>query len=162
MPLPLIPLLFGAVGKVGLSTATIATAFFAVKKYDYIFTAIAAALFTGVVITIRDRKKIEEAKTNGNKEGYKKASHEYEEKLKIQAERFDKERQDMQEIIKHHKVKNEKLIEMLKDAYRLLGQCEGLIKQYKETGLKPHQYIFDTVNKTKSFIKQVDKVVINA
>ncbi len=77
---------------------------------------------------------IESAKTEGVKEGYSKASREYEAKLRNQAKEFFTQIAALKEQIEGYRLQRDKAQELAKKAFTLLGKFEGCISAMKEQG----------------------------
>ena len=77
---------------------------------------------------------IESAKTEGRKEGYSKASREYEAKLRNQAKEFFTQIAALKEQIESYRLQRDKAQELEKKAFTLLGKFEGCISAMKEQG----------------------------
>lgn len=76
----------------------------------------------------------DEARTEGVKEGYSKASREYEAKLRNQAKEFFTQIAALKEQIEGYRLQRDKAQELAKKAFTLLGKFEGCISAMKEQG----------------------------
>ena len=76
----------------------------------------------------------DEARTEGVKEGYAKASREYEAKLRKQAKEFFEQIAALKEEIEGYKLQRDKAQKLAKKAFTLLGKFEGCISAMKEQG----------------------------
>lgn len=68
------------------------------------------------------------------KEGYSKASREYEAKLRNQAKEFFTQIAALKEQIEGYRLQRDKAQELAKKAFTLLGKFEGCISAMKEQG----------------------------
>jgi len=122
----------------GAAVAGGATALGAAKLVVGGITVGKVLLGSGVVIGAL-LVKCEKAKTDGIKEGYDKASREYEEKLLKQAEIFFKQLKDAEDQIAQHKEDKEKAERVAEEAFHLVGMYEGCIRATEEKGENPLQ-----------------------
>ena len=76
----------------------------------------------------------DEARNNGVREGYEKASREYEAKLRKQAKEFFNQIAMLKSEIESLRIERDKAQELTKRAFTLLGKFEGCINATKEKG----------------------------
>ena len=79
----------------------------------------------------------DEARTEGVKEGYSKASREYEAKLRNQAKEFFTQIAALKSEIESYRLQRDQAQALAKKAFTLLGKFEGCISAMKEQGRSP-------------------------
>lgn len=79
--------------------------------------------------------KADEARTEGEKRGYNKASKEYESKLRSQAKEFFNQLARLQHEIESHKLSREKAEKIALEALELVKEIEGCARGLKQKGL---------------------------
>ena len=77
---------------------------------------------------------LDDAKTEGEKDGYRKASREFEAKLRSQAKEFFTQIARLEDEIKSLRLQRDKAQALVKEAFTLLGNFEGCIKKTREEG----------------------------
>ncbi len=89
------------------------------------------------------------------KEGYEKASREYEAKLRKQAEAFRNQIEALKEDIESLKHQRDKAIKLAEEAGKLLGEFEGCIGGLKKQGITPDDKTMKNYKYLSDFIQQL-------
>ena len=97
----------------------------------------------------------ERARAEGVKEGYSKASNEYEGKLRSQAEEFLKQITALKDDVNSLKNQRDRAQKIAKKAFTLLGEFEGCISATQEQG-------HDVNDETREYYELLKKVTLNA
>lgn len=80
---------------------------------------------------------LDNERTEGVKEGYSKASREYEAKLRNQAKEFFTQIAALKSEIESYRLQRDQAQALAKKAFTLLGKFEGCISAMKEQGRSP-------------------------
>ena len=124
-----------AVAGLGASALAAASAIGATTLIGGITVANVLAWGGGLfVVAAISASMADEARTEGVKEGYSKASREYEAKLRAQAKEFLKQVAALKEEIESMRLQRDKAQALAKQAFTLLGKFEGCINATKEKG----------------------------
>lgn len=124
-----------AVAGLGASALAAASAIGATTLIGGITIAAVAKVGAGLfAIALISDIAADNARTEGIKEGYGKASREYEKKLRDQAKEFFNQIAALKEEIEQYKLQRDKAQKLALQANKLLGKFEICISQTKEQG----------------------------
>lgn len=100
-------------------------------------------------------EKVDEAKNEGEKEGYEKASREYEAKLRKQAEAFRSQIEALKEDIESLKKQRDEAMNLVEKLCKLLGEIEGCINGLNEKGITPDDETIEDYEYLSDFVQQL-------
>ena len=100
---------------------------------------IGGALGASAYHILKNKKKYEEVKNEGFKEGYAEASRNYEKKFREQATEFLNLIKEMEDELKEREMIADEAERLAEEAYRLLGVGLGVIKGLEEKNVTPRE-----------------------
>ncbi len=144
-----------AVAGLGASALAAASAIGATTLIGGITIAAVAKVGAGLfAIALISDIAADNARTEGIKEGYGKASREYEKKLRDQAKEFFNQIAALKEEIEQYKLQRDKAQKLALQANKLLGKFEICISQTKEQGREVEDETAGMYIQLKDFIEK--------